>query len=60
MLTTVVHLSEVANVMEDAAHLTFSISFVKDILLKRNVHVEQVSDKEYLESVCFTGRREAS
>jgi predicted nucleic acid-binding protein len=51
VITTVVHLSEVANVLEDAANLSFAISFLKDILLKRNVTVEAVNDKEYIESV---------
>jgi len=51
VITTVVHLSEVANVLEDAANLSFAISFLKDILFKRNVTVEAVNDKEYIESV---------
>jgi predicted nucleic acid-binding protein len=60
VVTTVVHLSEVANVMEDAANLTFPISFVKDILLKRNVHVEQVSDTDYIESVVLAEEKRVS
>jgi len=60
VVTTVVHLSELANVMEDAANLTFSISFVKDILLKRNVHVEQVSDTDYIESVVLAEEKRVS
>ena len=60
VVTTVVHLSEVANLMEDAANLTFSISFVKDILLKRNVHVEQVSDTDYIESVVLAEEKRVS
>jgi len=46
--------------MEDAANLTFSISFVKDILLKRNVHVEQVSDTDYIESVVLAEEKRVS
>jgi len=42
VITTVVHVSEVANILEDAANLSFSISFVKDLLVKRNVRVEKV------------------
>jgi hypothetical protein len=60
VVTTVVHLSELANVMEDAANLTFSISFVKDILLKRSVHVEQVSDTDYIESVVLAEEKRIS
>lgn len=48
VLTSVVHLSEVANVMEDAADHGFSLSLVKDILLKRNIRVEAVADSDYL------------
>lgn len=51
VMTSVVHLSEVANVLEDAANLSFAISFLKDILFKRNVIVEEVNDKDYIESV---------
>ena len=51
VMTSVVHLSEVANVLEDAANLSFAISFLKDILIKRNVIVEEVNDKDYIESV---------
>ncbi|MBA7511477.1 hypothetical protein ES705_03473 [subsurface metagenome] len=60
VITTVVHLSEVANVLEDAANLSFAISFLKDILLKRNVIVEEVSDKDYMESVLFADDKRVS
>jgi predicted nucleic acid-binding protein len=60
VLTTVVHMSEVANVMEDAANLTFSISFVKDIMLKSNVIVEKVSDTDYIESVLLAEEKRVS
>jgi predicted nucleic acid-binding protein len=60
VITTVVHLSEVANVLEDAANLSFAISFLKDILLKRNVIVEGVSDKDYMESVLLADEKRVS
>lgn len=60
VVTTVVHLSEVANVLEDAADLSFAISFVRDILLKRNVRVEAVSDKDYMESVLLAEEKRVS
>ena len=60
VITTVVHLSEVANVLEDAANLSFAISFLKDLLLKRNVIVERVSDKDYMESVLLAEEKRVS
>ncbi len=60
VITMVVHLSEVANVLEDAANLSLSISLLKDILLKRNVIVEEVNDKDYMESVLLADERRVS
>jgi predicted nucleic acid-binding protein len=60
VITTVVHLSEIANVLEDAANLSFSLSFVKDILLKRNVIVERVSDEDYISSVFLAEEKRVS
>jgi predicted nucleic acid-binding protein len=60
VITTVVHLSEVANVLEDAANLSFSISFMKDVLLKRNVIVEKVNDKNYMESAILAEEKRVS
>ncbi|MEM2925821.1 MAG: type II toxin-antitoxin system VapC family toxin [Methanocellales archaeon] len=60
VVTTVVHLSEVANVLEDAGGLSFAISFIRDIFLKRNVQVEAVSDKDYMESVLFSEEKGVS
>lgn len=39
VLTTVVHLSEVANILEDAKILPFSIRFVTSMVRKENVEV---------------------
>ena len=60
VITTVVHLSEVANVLEDAANLSFAISFLKDILLKKNVIVERVSDKDYMGCVLLAEEKRVS
>jgi len=60
VITTVVHLSEVANVLEDATNLSFAISFLKDILLKKNVIVERVSDKDYMECVLLAEEKRVS
>ena len=60
VITTVVHLSEVANVLEDVANLSHAISFLKDILLKRNVIVEEVNNKDYMESVLLAEEKRVS
>ncbi|MHA1604575.1 MAG: type II toxin-antitoxin system VapC family toxin [Candidatus Freyarchaeota archaeon] len=48
VVTSVVHLSEVANVLEDAVDLTFSISFIEEIYKTRNIQVEQVAPEDYI------------
>lgn len=60
VVTTVLHLSEVANVLEDAVNLSFSVSFIRDILLKDNIYVEDVSQEDYLESVMLAEERKVS
>ena len=60
VITTVVHVSDVANILEDAANLSFSISFVKDLVVKRNVRVEQVTDKDYMESAILAEEKRVS
>jgi len=47
-LTTVIHLSEVANVLEDVAGYEFAANFVRDLLLKPNLEVAAVTSEEYL------------
>lgn len=47
-LTTVVHLSEVANVLEDVAGADFAANFIRDLLLKPNLKVVTVTPEEYL------------
>ena len=49
--TTTVHVSEVANVLEDAAGLSFAVDFLSALLLKSNLVVEPVSVDDYRESI---------
>ena len=51
VITTTVHLSEVANVLEDAAGITFAGDLLSAILLKSSVTVESVSADDYRESI---------
>ena len=47
-LTTVVHLSEVANVLEDVAGVDFAANFIRDLLLKPNLKTVTVTPEGYL------------
>ncbi|RLE81132.1 MAG: VapC toxin family PIN domain ribonuclease [Thermoprotei archaeon] len=49
VLTTVVHLGEVANILEDVAGSGLAASFIQDLLLKENVFVEPVTVNDNLE-----------
>jgi len=49
--TTTVHLSEVANVLEDAAGISFAGDLISAILLKPSITVEPVSADDYRESI---------
>ncbi len=50
VVTSVVHLSEVANILEDIVGINFTTSFIRDLLLKENIRVEKVTMEDYLES----------
>jgi hypothetical protein len=49
--TTTVHLSEVANVLEDAAGTAFSGDLLSAILMKSTINVEPVTAGDYRESI---------
>ncbi|MCK9581369.1 MAG: type II toxin-antitoxin system VapC family toxin [Methanoregula sp.] len=51
VMTTTVHLSEVANVLEDAAGIPFASDFLSAVLLKPSINVEPVSADDYRESI---------
>jgi len=48
VLTTVVHISEIANLLEDFMPLKNVLDIVRGILLKSNIHVVEVSYEDYL------------
>ena len=48
MITTIVHLSEVANILEDVAGIYFAAKFIRDVLLNKNITVE-----DHIESAIF-------
>ena len=53
VITTTVHTSEVANVLEDAAGLPFATELLSALLLKQNITVEPVTADDYRESVRY-------
>jgi predicted nucleic acid-binding protein len=53
VITTIVHLSEVANILEDIAGIDFAAKFIRDVLLKKNVTVESTTVEDYIESTVF-------
>ncbi len=48
VVTTVVHLSEVANILEDAENLAFALRFVISMLRKDTIQMEAVTAEDYL------------
>jgi hypothetical protein len=54
--TTTVHLSEVANVLEDAAGISFAADLLSAILTKPTINVEPVSADDYRESIRLAQR----
>ena len=54
--TTTLHLSEVANVLEDAAGISFAGDLISALLTKPTINVEPVSADDYRESVRFAQR----
>ncbi|MFQ6074590.1 MAG: type II toxin-antitoxin system VapC family toxin [Candidatus Bathyarchaeia archaeon] len=56
VMTSTVHLSEVANVLEEAAGLRFSIDFTEALLRKGNVRVEGVT-RGVCVSACVQAKR---
>jgi predicted nucleic acid-binding protein len=60
VITTTVHLSEVANVLEDAAGLPFTTDLLSAILTRPTITSEAVSADNYRESVRLAGRLDIS
>jgi hypothetical protein len=54
------HISEIANVLEDAVNLTFSLSFSKDLLLKPNIEVEPVDSERCIAALVLAEEKGVS
>jgi predicted nucleic acid-binding protein len=59
-MTTIVYLSEVANILEDIAGIDFAAKFIRDVLLKKNIAVESTTVEDYIESTVFAEEWEMS
>ena len=51
VLMTVVHFSEVANILEDIAPLNVALEIEEAILLKKNIIVKGISRDDYLDAI---------
>lgn len=54
VLTTVVHLSEIANILEDTINQSFSVEFLLNLLSKSNIHVSSVSKEQYISATIIS------
>lgn len=48
VVTTVVHLGEIANLLEDFMPLEAALEVVSGLLLKGNIHIAEISRQDYL------------
>lgn len=60
VVTSTAHISEIANMLEDAVNLSFSINFSKDLLFKPNILVEQVDQARYIAALILAEKKGVS
>lgn len=60
VVTSTAHISEIANILEDTANLTFSISFSKELLLKPNISIEHVDQERYIAALVLAEKKGVS
>ena len=58
--TTVVHLSEIANILEARVNLTTALAFIESLLLAGNVRILPVSHEDYLKSMLIAMEKKVS
>lgn len=51
VITTVVHLSEIANIIESLSNLTTSIKVVENIINNKNIEIKEIALQDYTEAV---------
>jgi len=60
VLTTVVHISEIANILEDIIGVQNAAIFLRDIFAKKNILIVSVDPKDYLESIFLALEKDVS
>jgi predicted nucleic acid-binding protein len=60
VVTSVVHISEIANVIESLANLSKSIEIIENILNNKNIIVKDVTTQDYIEAVRVANREKVS
>lgn len=60
VVTTVVHLSEVANILEAKTNLNTAVEFLEELLTAENVKVLPVSTEDYLKAVLLAREKGVS
>lgn len=51
VLTTVVHYSEIANILEEIAPQKIALEIEETILFRKNISIEKISKEDYLNSI---------
>jgi hypothetical protein len=60
VVTSLVHISEIANVVESLANLSKSIEIIENILNNKNIIVKDVTTQDYIEAVRVANREKVS
>jgi predicted nucleic acid-binding protein len=60
VVTSVVHMCEIANVIESLANLSKSIEIIENILNNKNIIVKDVTTQDYIEAVRVANREKVS
>jgi predicted nucleic acid-binding protein len=60
VVTSVVHMSEIANVIESLSSISKSIEIIENILNNKNIIVKDVTTQDYIEAVRVANREKVS
>jgi len=60
VITSTVHVSEISNILEDAVNLSFSISFIRDLIARWNITIEPVDKASYIIAVVLANEKKIS
>jgi len=60
VVTSVVHISEIANVVESLSSISKSIEIIENILNNENIIVKDVTTQDYIEAVRVANREKVS